>query len=86
MNTDKKESADKIVGSTDGLGVSEPRDTEGPQGTYGCACLSHDAKMCTFLRYGMDADDPCECLCHNWREQDDEDVTPNSHIDRHLPK
>ena len=65
------------VGSSDVLGDQGPRDTEGPQGTYGCACLSDEAKMCAFLRCGMDADDPCECLCHKWREQDDEDETPN---------
>lgn len=60
--------------NTDGLGVSEPRDTEGPHGTYGCACQSYDAKMCACLRHGEDAtDDPCECLCHNWRAQDSED-------------
>lgn len=71
MTNDKQESADKIVGSTVELGVSEPRDTEGPQGTYGCACQSYDAKMCVCIRYGEDAtDDVCECLCHNWREQD----------------
>lgn len=38
---------------------------------YGCACVSRDARMCSVLRYGEDADERCECLCHQW--DDDED-------------
>ncbi len=57
--------------------VDEPRDTEGPAGTYGCACASSSARLCTLLRYGRDIDDreqhddDCECLCHQWRDDDD---------------
>jgi len=52
------------------------RDTSGPAGTYGCACVSRDARNCTLLRYGWcgnfgAADAACECLCHQW-ESDDE--------------
>ncbi len=66
------------VASNDQLGHAAPeRDTWGPAGTYGCACVSRDARNCTLMRYGWcgnfgRADEACECMCHQWRE-DDED-------------
>lgn len=36
------------------------------------AHASRDARMCATLRYGEDADERCECLCHEW-DDDDED-------------
>lgn len=57
--------------------MSEPTNADGPRGTYGCACVSDGVRMCTLLRYpGRDVfevgDDNCECMCHQWREEDDE--------------
>lgn len=57
---------------------TEPTNTHGPAGTYGCACVADSARLCTLLRYGRDIDsheqrdDNCECLCHQWREEDDD--------------
>ena len=54
-----------------------PTNTEGPAGTYGCACVHHDRWMCYELRYGHRArelNEHCECLCHEW--DDEEDDTP----------
>ena len=52
---------------------TEPTDTYGPAGTYGCACPCSDARTCIVLRYGEDADnEPCTCLCHDWRDEDDD--------------
>lgn len=45
--------------------------TEGDNG-YGCACVSADAQTCATLRLGEDAEDRCECLCHQWRQEDDQ--------------
>ena len=65
------------VGSNDLLGQQPERDGAGPRGTYGCACVSDSARMCTLLRYGRDIDsheqhdDNCECLCHDWRDDDE---------------
>ena len=28
------------------------RDQEGPRGTYGCACVSREARTCLIVRYG----------------------------------
>jgi hypothetical protein len=52
----------------------EPLDTYGPAGSYGCACPCRDAKDCTLLRYGFTFERPlaCECMCHQWRDDDDE--------------
>ena len=53
------------------------RDTWGPAGTYGCACLSRDAAECHRRRYGIVAGDvshgaeECYCLCHQWEDEDD---------------
>jgi hypothetical protein len=52
---------------------STERDTEGPAGTYGCACVSRNAFACSELRYGYrDQQERCDCLCHNWEDDDDE--------------
>lgn len=59
------------------VGRMDPeRDTDGPRGTYGCACVSDSARLCTLLRYGRDMDDreqhdDCECLCHQWSDDDE---------------
>jgi hypothetical protein len=54
--------------------LPEPaRDTEGPRGTYGCACVSDSAHACAEIRYGYrEIPEPCECMCHQWRDDDDE--------------
>ena len=50
----------------------------GPRGTYGCACVADSPRLCTLLRYDRDIasreqhDDDCECLCHQWSDDDDE--------------
>ena len=51
------------------------RDTDGPAGTYGCACVSRDARNCIIARYGWRGnfgapDAHCDCLCHKWDEYD----------------
>ena len=47
----------------------------------GCACVAHDPRVCSRLRYSnaleddgdaLDEDDVCECLCHTWPTDDDE--------------
>ena len=60
------------------VGRLEPeRDQDGPRGTYGCACVADSARLCALLRYGRDIDsreqhdDDCECLCHQWDDEDD---------------
>lgn len=54
-------------------GPAEERDTSGPRGTYGCACVSRDARNCALLRYGYHdcGDFRCECMCHEWGDDDD---------------
>lgn len=76
------EDANTVAGGSPverGVGRLGPeRDQEGPRGTYGCACVSDSARLCTLLRYDRDMDsreqhdDDCECLCHQWSD-DDED-------------
>lgn len=57
--------------------LAPERDQDGPRGTYGCACVAYSARLCTLLRYGRDIDsheqqdDDCECLCHQWSDDDD---------------
>lgn len=52
--------------------VENATDTEGPRGTYGCACHARDSVQCAASRYGMDHwGEPCECLCHQWEDDDD---------------
>lgn len=47
-------------------------DTEGPRGTYGCACMDRDSVQCAAIRYGMDHwGQPCECPCHQWDDDDE---------------
>ncbi len=57
-----------------GVGRLEPeRDTVGPRGTYGCACLDRDSVQCAAIRYGRDHyGEACTCLCHQWSDDDDE--------------
>ena len=44
----------------------------GPRGTYGCACLDRDSVKCAAIRYGMDHyGEACECLCHQWDDDDE---------------
>ncbi len=53
--------------------ADDATDTSGPRGTYGCACAHHDGSMCAWIRYGGDGpEDPCECLCHGWPEDEDD--------------
>lgn len=54
------------------VGRPEPeRDTSGPRGTYGCACMDRDSVQCAAIRYGMDHyGEACECLCHQWSDDD----------------
>lgn len=66
--------------------VEDETDAEGPRGTYGCACVSRDARECMARRYpeltlGPQPDDMdeysymhaerCNCLCHDWSDEDD---------------
>jgi hypothetical protein len=56
------------------MSPNEQRDTEGPRGTYGCACPSDDALECAAIRYGFDfMHEYCDCICHQWRDEDDDD-------------
>lgn len=65
--------------------ASTPTNTGGPAGTYGCACVSRDARNCMLLRYGYHdcGDARCECLCHSWDDDDDDAAaapkTPEGH-------
>ena len=55
-----------------GRPVDEATDTEGPRGTYGCACLDRDSVQCAAIRYGMDHyGEACTCLCHQWSDDDE---------------
>ena len=55
-----------------GRQTGEAANTEGPRGTYGCACLHSDALQCAAIRYGMDHyGEPCECLCHQWDDENE---------------
>lgn len=74
------ETAGPAVGTPVDRGVGRlvpERDQDGPRGTYGCACVADSARLCTLLRYDRDIDsrdqhdDDCECLCHQWRDDDD---------------
>lgn len=56
-----------------GRPADEATDAEGPRGTYGCACVSRSGHACAELRYGYrEIPEPCECLCHDWRDDDDD--------------
>lgn len=53
---------------------TEGTNTEGAQGTYGCACLDRDSVQCAAIRYGMDHwGECCQCLCHQWSDDDEQD-------------
>ena len=54
--------------------LTQAEDNEaGPRGSYGCACMDRDSVQCAAIRYGMDHfGEPCECLCHQWSDDDDE--------------
>jgi hypothetical protein len=54
------------------VGRLEPqRDSSGPRGTYGCACRSRDARECIARRYPDLSAERCQCLCHDWSDEDD---------------
>lgn len=55
-----------------GRPADEATDTEGPRGTYGCACVSRDPRSCLVLRSDSlpSLGEQCECMCHGW--EDDE--------------
>jgi hypothetical protein len=43
-----------------------------------CACVSHDARSCFGVRYGIDPDDyeeddRCDCICHDRDEFEEDD-------------
>ena len=62
----------ELSASTALLGITADEHTTGSPGTYGCACVSRNAFACAELRYGYrDLPEPCECLCHNWEDEDD---------------
>lgn len=47
-----------------------PRDAEGPAGTTGCACTHRDATCCAEDRYGRESGERCQCVCHQWPDED----------------
>lgn len=50
----------------------EPTNTHGCG--YGCACVADSAQLCADIRFHrIERGEPCECLCHQWREEDDDD-------------
>lgn len=77
MTTQNQPAQPLGFGSSDQLGgsVNEGTDTTGPRGTYGCACVSRDARTCLIVRYGYREnmtrlDERCECLCHQWSDDE----------------
>lgn len=52
----------------DDEGGIDATDTEGPAGTYGCACVLSEPAACLVVRGGHGA---CTCLCHTWSDHDD---------------
>ena len=62
----------ELSASTAQLGAVDEHAGTGSPGTYGCACVSHNAYACAELRYGYrNLPEPCECLCHNWEDDDE---------------
>jgi hypothetical protein len=66
----------EVAGMTRQL-VTPERDEEGPRDSYGCACVSRDARTCVIVRCGYredmtGQDERCECLCHQWSDDDDD--------------
>lgn len=58
--------------------MTEPINEEGKG--RGCACVHFDVMECARLRYGSidrfdfnDFDFACECLCHSWERDEDDD-------------
>lgn len=54
--------------------AAPPQNAVGPRGTYGCSCVSRDARNCSLMRYGYTAncdgfDEQCDCLCHQWESE-----------------
>lgn len=73
---DQRETAAPAVGTPLDCGVGRPVEKatngSGPAGTYGCACVSHSAHACAEILYGYrEIPEPCECLCHVWRDDDE---------------
>lgn len=64
-------SIERTVGRPANAGTNE----EGPRGTYGCACVSSSPFVCLRLRHegdgNQDLSERCECLCHEWRDDDE---------------
>lgn len=59
--------------------MDKEQNTEGKG--RGCACVHFDALDCARLRYGSidrfdwnDIDDACECLCHTWEIDKDDNA------------
>jgi hypothetical protein len=59
----------------------EMKNSEGPTGTYGCACRSRDPQQCYAIRYGTKHEyideefargEECECQCHGFEDDEDE--------------
>ena len=52
--------------------VDDDTDTEGPAGTYGCACVSRDPRSCLVARSDSlpSLGEQCECLCHTWSDEE----------------
>jgi hypothetical protein len=77
MTKHEDEALPAAVGSPADGGVGrlphEATNACGPRGTYGCACVSRSGHACAELRYGYrEIPEPCECLCHDWRDDDDD--------------
>ena len=54
--------------------LDEGANTSGPRGTYGCACVSRNAFACAEIRDGYcEEQRRCECVCHNWEDDDEQD-------------
>lgn len=57
--------------------------TWGPPGTFGCECQRRNSLSCAELRFGYrEQQEQCECLCHNWQDDGDDDLTPNVEVSR----
>jgi len=68
---DPRTAAERRFLCGDCLKAPAARDTEGPAGTTGCACVSRDARQCADMRYSGDAEGYlCQCMCHEWEDGD----------------
>lgn len=56
--------------------TEQPTNTTGPRGTYGCACTHTDPWICAHRGCGYSTIDGagqhCECLCHEWPDDEDD--------------